>query len=274
MKTLNFADRLRPRALPLLFALCLPLSAGTFAQTPTSAAAGQPAAAARAKTPSETLRAFYAALGEKRFREAFELTIWWPAIKDLKPEEFEELRPDFERIAAGAGKYEITGEQISNDVATVFVRLGEDPSAPPEPQTLLREGAGWLVGDRENQQIVQREGRDFFFNARVRAHEADVKEMFQRISVAQFLHAGKNGGLFTDLETLVREGLVPRDILTPDTTGYRFHVTPTDKGKGYAAGAEPVRYGRTGRLSFYLDQTGAVKSEDKGGKPLKGSSKK
>jgi hypothetical protein len=97
--------------------------------------------------------------------------------------------------------------------------------------------------------------------------------MLQRISVAQFLHAGKNGGQFADLETLVREGLVPRDILTPDTTGYRFHVAATEKGKGYVAGAEPVRYGRTGRLSFYLDQTGAVKSEDKDGKPLKGTKK-
>jgi len=43
-------------------------------------------------------------------------------------------------------------------------------------------------------------------------------------------------------------------------------VRPAD-GKSWSATAEPAEYGRSGRLSFYLDASG-VRSGDVGGKPL------
>ena len=52
------------------------------------------------RSPSDTVREFYKAMREKRFREAFDLSIYKPAIDPLKPQEFEELRPDFEKMAA------------------------------------------------------------------------------------------------------------------------------------------------------------------------------
>ena len=52
------------------------------------------------RSPSDTVREFYKAMREKRFREAFAMTIYKPAIDPLKPQEFEELRPDFEKMAA------------------------------------------------------------------------------------------------------------------------------------------------------------------------------
>jgi hypothetical protein len=42
----------------------------------------------------------------------------------------------------------------------------------------------------------------------------------------------------------------------------------TVNGKTFIATAEPSRYGRTGKLSFWMDQTGAIKSADNGGKPV------
>ena len=43
------------------------------------------------RSPSETVREFYKAMREKRFREAFALSIYKPAIENLKPQEFEDV---------------------------------------------------------------------------------------------------------------------------------------------------------------------------------------
>ena len=56
---------------------------------------------AAVRSPSDTVREFYKAMHEKRFREAFDLSIYKPAIDPLKPQEFEDLRPDFEKMALG-----------------------------------------------------------------------------------------------------------------------------------------------------------------------------
>ena len=52
------------------------------------------------RSPSDTVREFYKAMREKKFREAFALSIYKPAIENLNPQEFEDLRPDFEKMAA------------------------------------------------------------------------------------------------------------------------------------------------------------------------------
>ena len=49
---------------------------------------------------------------ERRFREAFALSIYKPAIDGLSAAEFEELRPDFEKMAAAIPeKIDISGEE-------------------------------------------------------------------------------------------------------------------------------------------------------------------
>ena len=88
---------------------------------------------------------------------------------------------------------------------------------------------------------------------------------------AQLAYSLQHSGSFADLAALVSAGYVPQDILGTETTGYRFSVT-TD-GKTYAARAEPARYGRTGRLSFYMDG-GGIQKKDAGGKPLSPSKSK
>src|SRR6476620_4176585 len=76
------------------------------------------------RSPSDTVREFYKAMREKRYREAFDLSIYKAAIDPLKPQEFEDLRPDFDKMAAVIPvEVNITGEQISGDAATVFVKV-------------------------------------------------------------------------------------------------------------------------------------------------------
>jgi hypothetical protein len=221
------------------------------------------------RSPSDTVREFYKAMREKRFREAFDLSIYKPAIDPLKPQEFEDLRPDFEKMAAVIPEaVNISGEQISGDTATVFVKVKEgDNPEQSEPITLMRVGGAWIIGDKENQEIVKKAGKQFFFNARIDTHHDEVQAMLTRISLAQLVYSQQHNGLFGDLATLITAGLLPKDLEGTESTGYRFHINSIDGGKSWNAAAEPAQYGRTGKLSFYMDATG-VRSGDKSGKPL------
>lgn len=92
--------------------------------------------------------------------------------------------------------------------------------------------------------------------------------MLQRIAAAELVYSTQHNKQFADLPTLVQDGLLPKDIETTESTGYRFQITLAKDGGTYSATAEPARYGRTGRLSFYMDQSG-IRSKDTGGKQLK-----
>ena len=262
----------RPPALTAcaLLLLCL-AAAPARAQTTPAPAAAKTAAAAAARTPSEVVREFYRAMREKRFRDALALSIYRPAVDGLSPQEFEELRPDFERLAGVVlREVVIGGEQLSGDTATVFGKFTEeDLSEAPKPVTLIREGGAWVVGDRAGLEAVRALGKNYFFEARITTHHSEVESLLRRLAAVQMAYSGKHGGVYGDLAALVREGLMPADVLTPDSTGYRVYVKLDKNGKSYTAGAEPVRYGRTGRLSFHLDAKGQLKSKDAGGKAIK-----
>lgn len=225
------------------------------------------------RSPTETMREFYRMMREKKFREAFGMSIYRPAIEGLSAQEFEELRPDFEKMAIAVSeripeKVDITGEQISGDVATVFVKvLDADGKEKTEPASLIRIDNIWIVGDKENLELVKNDGKKFFFEARINAHHTDVQDMMKRISLAQVVYSQGRNGQFGNTAELITAGLVPKDIEGTDSTGYRFQIVRSADGKSWYATAEPAQYGRTGRLSFYLDASG-VRSGDVSGKPL------
>jgi predicted RNA-binding protein YlxR (DUF448 family) len=244
-------------ALCLLAAACLPARAQSAAQTP--AAPG---------SPSEVVRAYYNALKESRFTDAMRMSILRPAVEALSPEELKEFQIDFARLSPSVPRdFEITGEQLSGEDATVFVKTGEGKELKVEPVNLIRERGAWVIGDREGAAAVKKQGKKFFFEQRIAVHEQDAEDMLNRILAAQVAYALQHSGSYTDLGGLVRAGYVPQDILGSETTGYRFTVQLAPDSKSFTARAEPERYGRTGRLSFYLDKSGLQK-KDAGGKPL------
>lgn len=254
----------------LLFIILLAASgAGTsaVAQTPPKTT---PSAAAQtsAGTPSDAVRRFYKALSEKRFREALSMSVYAGAIEGLSDRDLEELRSDFESLAAGAEKIEVKGEQVSGDAATVFVKLKDDaPAAPPLAVQMKRVKGNWIIYDEDVEKAVKKEGNKFFFNARIKAHEDDVLNLWLvRIAQSELVYSSQHNGTFADLQALIREKLLSEDILTSQATGYNFHVTLSANKKSYTAGAEPVVYNRSGKLSFFMDPTG-IKSADTGGKP-------
>jgi len=224
-------------------------------------------------TPTEVTREFYRLMREKKFREAFGMSIYRPAIEGLSVQEYEDLRPDFEKMAIAVSEkipatVDITGEQISGDSATVFVKVLEsDGKEKVESVALIKTENDWIVGDKENLALVKKDGKRFFFEARINAHHSDVQDMMTRITLAQVVYSQGHDGRFGSTAELIAAGLVPKDIEGIESTGYRFQIVRAADGKSWYATAEPAQYGRTGRLSFYLDASG-VRSGDTGGKPL------
>lgn len=221
------------------------------------------------RTPTETVQQFYRALHDKRFREAFALSIYRPAVEPLSEAELTELSTDFGRIAAAIpADFLVTGEQISGDAATVFVKINQNAESPIEPVFLMLTSSGWIIGDKENASVVKKGGKDFFFKARVETHHVEVEEMMQRIHLIQVAYAQQHKGEYADLPTLIEKGYLPKDLEGTETTGYRFGLAVAQNKKSFVATAEPASYGRSGRLSYAMDQSGMVRSKDVKGKPL------
>ncbi|MGI9105317.1 MAG: hypothetical protein ACR2G4_03620 [Pyrinomonadaceae bacterium] len=249
--------------IPALLLLALPgANRATLAQTSPALSPTQ------VRTPIQTVGDFYKALRERRFREAFALSIYKPAIDGLSAEEFAELQPEFEKLAGAVPeKIEFGGEQISGNMATVFARVGGE-IAPLEAITLMRGGDGaWIFGDPEAQEIVRRDGKEFFLKARIETHHKEVEALLLKIADAQAGYAAVHSGQFADMAALLEsKPSLREDVESAQTLGYTFQITPGKDGKTYKVNAEPLRYGRTGLLSYYSDQ-GGMQKKDTGGKP-------
>jgi hypothetical protein len=268
----------RPRAgFARLFVSTLLLLALSFGASPVGATAthAQTASAAQARTPVQTVSEFYKALRERRFREAFALSIYKPALDGLSAEEFAELQPEFEKLAGAVPeKIEFGGEQISGDTATVFARIGGEDSQL-EAITLMRGAdGGWIFGDAENQAIVKRDGNQFFIKARIETHHREVEALLLKIANAEAGYSAQNGGRFAEMAALLASKPALREeVESSQTLGYTFQITLGKDAKSYGVSAVPTRHGRTGLLSYYMDQNG-IQKKDTGGKPLSPQAKK
>ena len=223
------------------------------------------------RSPTDTVVQFYKLMRERHYREAFAMSIYRSAIDGLNQQEFEDLQPDFDKMAAGIPeKVEITGEQITGNAATVMIRIpNDDPEKVTiEPITLIRAGDDWIVGNEADQATVKKGGRRFFLDARIETHQGEIEELLKRVITVEVVYSAQHGGSFGDLAALIKTGLMPQDLSGTESTGYHFHVNVALGGKGYIAGAEPARYGHTGKLSYWMDQTGTIKSGDNKGQPL------
>jgi hypothetical protein len=227
------------------------------------------------RSPSDVVREFYKAMREHRFKDAWSMTIYKPAIEDLNAEEMEDLRSDFEQQAAQVpAQIEITGEQINGNTATVFVKVPVTDSTPQvtsEPVLLISTSAGWIIGDEAHQAEVKKKGRRFFLDALIEQHQSDLEDLLKRMIAIQVVYAAQHNGAFGDLPALIAANQVTKESGDPKAIGYNIRITIAPDGKGYVIAAEPARYGHTARLSYWMDQTGAIKSADNGGKPITGT---
>ena len=218
----------------------------------------------KAGSPSDTVISFYRSLKEKRYVEGFRHSVYRNAVEGLTPAQLQDLEPDFARtFAAIPDKIDPSGQQISGESATVFLKFGGEEQ--PQQVVLSRVGSEWLVGDKETLALVNAQGRAFFFSARMLVNEGEAYEMLQRIVGAEILYSRKFAKN-ASLQELIRMGGVPKDIEDGETSGYKFVLTVSADQKTFFAIALPVTYGKTGKVSFYADIHG-LHGEDLKGKP-------
>jgi len=221
-----------------------------------------PARAQQKLSPTDTVLAFYRLLREQKYMEGFSLSVYREAVEGLSEEDLAELAPDFQRTFADIPeKIDVRGEQVSGDAATVFARFG--PSEDAQNVELVREDGRWLVGDHDALEQVRREKTAFFFNARIRINHNEVFELMRRISGTEDVRFQAKKAYATLDELVAEEGL-GEDIKDGLANGYRFVVNLTPDRQGFTAGAVPVRYGRTGKLSFFADAK-SIHAADAGG---------
>lgn len=224
------------------------------------------------KSPSDVVREFYKAMREHRFKDAWALTIYKPAVTDLNAQEMEDLLPDFEmKAAAIPDQVEITGEQIQGNIATVFVKVPISEATPQvtsEPVNLMISEGQWVIGDEANQAAVKKAGRRFFLDALIEEHQSDIEDLLKQLVAVQVVYAQQHNGEVGDVQALIGATLIAKEAADPRASGYNFRIVLSADKKSYVATAEPTRYGHTGKLSFWMDQSGAIKKADNGGKPL------
>ncbi len=94
--------------------------------------------------------------------------------------------------------------------------------------------------------------------------EAMAMVVLRMIASAENMHKENAGkGSYGSLDDLVKAKMVDKNFL--DNYGYRFEVTIS--GDHFEATAVPVEYGKTGKRSFFVDQTGVVRGDDHNGGP-------
>jgi hypothetical protein len=222
------------------------------------------------RTPSDAVRDFYRAMREHRFKDAWSMSVYKPAVDGLTADEMEDLRPFFEAQAAPIPEQlQIDGEKISGDTAQVFVRLPPSDSSPQvtsKPVDLIKSGGGWIIGTPAEQETVKKAGGRYFLDALIDINQDAMSDVLKRLIGMEAAYAQANNGAYGEVKALVAAGLMSDDMFDPKLSGYIFHLTIN--GKTYLATAEPAHYGRTGKLSYWMDQTGAIKSADNGGKPV------
>ena len=85
--------------------------------------------------------------------------------------------------------------------------------------------------------------------------------MYTIVSAEEQYKTGTGNGSYGTLEQLISEKLVSKEMI--ENSGYRFELTVT--GDTYEISAAPVEYGKTGKMSYFLDHTRIVRGADRGG---------
>ena len=98
----------------------------------------------------------------------------------------------------------------------------------------------------------------------VMTNESIARSLMRTISSGQAtFKMTKGDGRYGTLEELISEGLVSKDLM--DRYGYRIEVTALSNK--FEATAMPLEYGKTGRMSFFVDDSGVLRGGDHGGGP-------
>src|SRR6185503_12760428 len=93
------------------------------------------------------------------------------------------------------------------------------------------------------------------------AEQTATNAMYMIGFVQEQYKRNKGAGSYGTLEQLVATNMVPKEMF--EGNGYKIEVTVS--GDKFEVFAVPVEYGKTGTLSYYMDQTRVLRGADRGG---------
>jgi hypothetical protein len=73
--------------------------------------------------------------------------------------------------------------------------------------------------------------------------------------------SGEGQGSFASLEKLIENQMVSKEFI--EDHGYKIEVTLT--GNRFEVTATPLEYGKTGKMSYYIDESNVLRGADHGG---------
>jgi len=157
--------------------------------------------------------------------------------------------------------------RISDAARAFFARM----TAPPQPVTysLSNDGFGTLheLHVPKNVLLVALAGAASTANPPPHvANERTAMTKLWTIANAERMYKDKNPA-YGSVEELIQAQLLSEQALTSED--YKFEITIT--AEGYSISATPVEYGKSGKLSLFLDQTGILRGADHGGNPASAS---
>jgi hypothetical protein len=95
----------------------------------------------------------------------------------------------------------------------------------------------------------------------LQTNEAIAKSALRSVAVAEASFQASKGSGYGTLDALLAEGLVSKELVQK----YGYTIELTASGDKFEAIAIPVEYGRTGKLSFFIDESGVLRAGDHGG---------
>jgi hypothetical protein len=93
----------------------------------------------------------------------------------------------------------------------------------------------------------------------------------EKLSAAEATYVSVIGGNYGSLQQLATNGFIDSLLASGEKYGYSYTVTVTlyspKHGAAFKVSAVPLRYGKNGRRSYYLDSTGVLRGADHQGAP-------
>lgn len=163
---------------------------------------------------------------------------------------------------------------VNADLVESFMFTGKDKpqtaipgNQPVEPLTymLLNEGLGPIHEAHVPRSFVQMVVAGVTSKANespIATNESIAKNMLRTIASAQAAFKKNKGvGRFGSLDELSAEGLITKDLM--ERYGYRIDLSVLSNR--FEVTAAPMEYGKTGKRSFFIDESGILRGGDHGG---------
>ena len=155
--------------------------------------------------------------------------------------------------------------RIGDQTRAILTRL----SATPQPITysLSNEGLGPLheLHIPKNLVLMAAAGISGEVNPppMVQNERMAISALYAIVVLEEQFKADKGAGSLGTLEQLIAANLISKEMI--ESSGYRFELTII--GDKFEVTAVPVEYGKTGTLSYFIDQSRVMRAADHNGAP-------